>query len=104
MLGSNPTPLKWDGNVWDYDKENEAPFLVTDDTAENMILGGQIKCKREADAEFIVRAVNNFEALLEALRTLTNAVEMEKLNPTNWHGLNGFIDMAKQVIKKLDSL
>lgn len=49
-------------------------------------------------------AVNSHAALLEALRTLTNAVEMEKLNPTNWHGLNGFIDMAKQVIKKLDSL
>jgi len=54
-----PGPWEWDGKVWGYDSENEAPWLVqapwTGKDSKN-VLTGTIKCESEADARLIAAA------------------------------------------------
>jgi hypothetical protein len=49
-----PGAWEWDGNVWDYNPEQEAPWLVNQDG--DRILSGEIKCHKEADAHLIAAA------------------------------------------------
>lgn len=53
---ASPGPWKWDGSVWDYDPENEAPWLIDGDDSHPPVLGGEIKCGKEHDARFIAAA------------------------------------------------
>jgi hypothetical protein len=55
---------QWDSNVWDYDPDNEAPWLVTDAYAvgiekhldQGVVLRGVIKCRSKDDAHLIAAA------------------------------------------------
>jgi hypothetical protein len=53
---ATPGPWGWDGKVWDYDHEQEAPWLVRSDSADarivEKVIGGEIECT-EANAEYI---------------------------------------------------
>lgn len=65
-----PLPWSWDGPVWDYDKEEEAPWLVHEyGNSFDSVITGELSCSKE-NAEFIVRACNNHYKLLEALKDL----------------------------------
>ncbi len=55
-------PWKWDGDVCDYDPEQEAPWLVG--ALGESILTGEIHCERTTDRDFIVRACNSHDDLL----------------------------------------
>lgn len=66
-----PGPWEWDGTVWDYDKEQDAPWLVqSKNHAQLVILDGEIRARSEADARLIAAAPELFEALDETLKTL----------------------------------
>jgi len=61
-------PWEWDGNVCDYDKDNEAPWLVTErkNNTSYVVLSGEIECDSEANARLIAAAPELLEALEEA--------------------------------------
>lgn len=59
-----PGPWEWDGSVWNYDSENEAPWLVQSGSDHRVfVLLGSIKANKEADARLIAAAPELLEAL-----------------------------------------
>jgi hypothetical protein len=71
-----PTPWKWDGSVVDFDKEQEAPWMVTDYIPEgkrthDKILFGAIECSSEENAEFIIRACNAHDELIDFVKDVS---------------------------------
>lgn len=76
-LEAGPTegPWEWDGNVCNYDPENEAPWLVQAPwhaKGRKRVLTGSIMCDRESDAAFIAAcnpaAIRALLADLDAMR------------------------------------
>lgn len=72
-------PWKWDGDVCDGSqdyRDQNAPWLVTDDNLEIPILRGDITGSRDADAALIVAMRNALPALLDlAASSLTRGGE-----------------------------
>ncbi|WP_369952120.1 hypothetical protein [Ralstonia syzygii] len=63
-----PGPWEWDGNVWSYDSDNEAPWLVQSGSDHRVfVLMGSIRCNEEADARLIAAEPELLEALQEAI-------------------------------------
>lgn len=60
-------PWQWDGDVCNYDPEQEAPWLVSGDIYP-AVLSGQIKCSRPDDAAYIAAA--NPTKVIELLDTI----------------------------------
>lgn len=48
----------WDGDPSNYNPEEEAPWLVAGDRAENIVIYGEIKIANKKDAELICDAGN----------------------------------------------
>lgn len=71
-------PWKWDGNVCNYDPNQEAPWLTAGDI---VVLGGEITCKVEADAALIAAAPDLLAACLtiepEYLEILADFLDIE---------------------------
>jgi hypothetical protein len=63
-----PGPWEWDGNVWDYEYYNEAPWLEGKDG--RVVLSGQIRCSTEANAHLIAAAPELYDAVKELLYAL----------------------------------
>ena len=69
-LAATPGPWAWDGNVCDYDKENEAPWLVSSE-GHPPVLGGTITCTRHNDASYIAAA--SPDAILALIKRVEDA-------------------------------
>ena len=65
MSAHTPGPWEWDGDVWEYDRETEAPWLMSAKTGMPVIQG-DIDCMRD-DARLIAAAPDLLEALEAAL-------------------------------------
>jgi len=68
-----PGPWKWDDTVWNYDPEQQSPWLV--DENDDWVLRGGIKCN-EANARLIAAAPE----LLEACKAFADYIS----GPTSW--------------------
>jgi hypothetical protein len=77
MTKHTPGPWKWDGDVWNYNKKEEAPWLIDTIGSHVPILGGTIRCAKEADARLIAAAPE----LLETLHVIVDA--FDSLPPTH---------------------
>ena len=67
MSAHTPGPWYWDAKVWDYDKAQDAPWLVKNET--ETVLTGHINCESEANARLIAAAPE----LLESLKLMDEA-------------------------------
>ena len=63
MSAHTPGPWEWDAKVWDYDPEQDAPWLVSADGTR--VLSGQIQCASEANARLIAAAPDLLAVLQE---------------------------------------
>ena len=57
-LGITKGEWFWDGDPSNYNPEEEAPWLVAGDRAENIVIYGEIKIANKKDAELIADAGN----------------------------------------------
>lgn len=80
LKAATPGPWEWDGRVWGYDKEQEAPWL--NDREGNRILWGEINAHKR-DAELISHAPSDLAYLLSLLESSEKeARELKKRNHT----------------------
>lgn len=75
LAKATPGPWEWDGTVWEYDKEQEAPWL--NDREGNRILWGEINA-HERDAVFIKNSPADIAYLLAERKKLMAVVEAVK--------------------------
>jgi len=86
-----PGPWEWDGRVWQYDEQEEAPWLVQapwHDIKSKAVLSGSIRCNTEANARLIAAAPD----LLDALRSM--------LVQFNFNTITGIVHDESAVIVK----
>ena len=62
-----PWPWEWDGPVWDYEPENEAPWLL--DADGHPVLQGEIQCM-EHHAHILAAAPELLAACKQSLATI----------------------------------
>lgn len=75
MSSFTPGPWEWDGTPWQYDKDNEAPWLMQspwNGINSKRILGGSIHCESEADARLIAKAPDMLDMLKECHAALAS--------------------------------
>lgn len=68
-----PGEWKWDGDVWGYDREQEAPWLLAGPD-DKRVLWGEINA-HESDAKLIARAPSLLRELIERVRAMEKVVE-----------------------------
>ena len=66
-----PGPWKWDGDVWDYDYAEEAPWLIGKDN--QIILKGEIECANKASAHLIAAAPELYEFIKDYIEAWENS-------------------------------
>jgi hypothetical protein len=82
---ATPEPWKWDGDVWEYDKEQEAPWLVGGESEMGVIYGEINMHKRDAD--FIIAARSAVPALIKSLALEREAKERVEESLSKAHRL-----------------
>jgi hypothetical protein len=85
--GHTPGPWNWDAKVWDYNHEQEAPWLVTKDGT--FVLQGSIDC-REIDARLIADApmlLAERDTLAARVKVLEGALLQASFAIPTWHGV-----------------
>jgi len=80
MSAYTPGPWRWDGNVCNYNPEEEAPWIVAGKNDEIAVLTGGISCANEADARLIAAAPEQHEANKTSLCVLCAL-----LDANDWH-------------------
>lgn len=58
-MSHTPGPWEWDGPVWDYDVDQEAPWLVT--ALGEKVIHGEVHVTSEANARLISTAPDGLE-------------------------------------------
>jgi hypothetical protein len=99
-----PGPWEWDGPVWQYDKDNEAPWLVQHpwrSVESKTVLGGSIKCQSEADARLIAKSPELYDLIKYILKNGTCYMDaIERSEPDcdfeEWE------EKAKELIKQIE--
>ena len=75
MTSYTPGPWEWDDCVWDYDPEEQAPWLVQKCTQRPVLLG-EVYCEK-ANAHLIAAAPELYEALDGLLSELDSTPEID---------------------------
>lgn len=76
-LAHTPGPWEWDGPVWSYDSDNEAPWLIQSESDHRVfVLMGSIRCNNKADARLIAAAPDLLHALKALLAETTGPEEV----------------------------
>lgn len=100
-------PWAWDGKVWDYDPENEAPWLVSiHTTTDEPVISGQPNCE-ELDADFIANARTDIPLLVaevERLRALLDEAResLESSRAGNQRMADGLIRRDNDLCSAVD--
>lgn len=76
---ATPGPWEWDGSVWDYNPEQEAPWLMAPAPIRRPIIQGEVNCSF-ANANYIAAASPDVVAHL--CRIALAAVEHERVRST----------------------
>jgi hypothetical protein len=90
-------PWEWDGPVWNYDPENEAPWIVGQPNGKS-ILTGEIKCASKEDAEYLVQAANLLPEFVVALEDMVKASHSKKFS--DWTAASA---KARELLNKVKS-
>ena len=89
-------PWEWDANVWNYDPEQEAPWLVS--AGNDKVLFGQIGCTSESNARLIAAAPDLLDALTQAEYAVNKSVSgLTKVGYMEW--IDIMLSMQKAISK-----
>ncbi len=78
MSKHTPGPWNWDGDVTDYDHDQEAPWLIS---STDSILTGEIEATNRADVVLIAAAPDLLEALDATTRYLRETLALPSNAP-----------------------
>ena len=93
-LRITPGPWKWDGDVWDYDDVEEAPWLITKDAP---IITGQVDCNY-SNARLIAASPDLLKALADIIKIQNDPREsLTHLNGSIRNAENMLIDKFPEI-------
>ena len=95
---SRHTPTPWKITSPNYPQHQRVIFHREGDRHEKVATLNEGSISADANAEFIIRAVNNHEALVEALSGILARMEDENYDEPHYEAVNAFIEQARTAI------